>query len=319
MLSKDKPPPPPRRSSPPPPTTPPPGLTKTVAERCSPRKKSRKLWIVHDNVALSNAASTEVLVETKKSGNLICFVLGRIAYSGPVSEHDGVSGVVKSGARGACLLELHRCHARIVSLDQRCRPGSSNFECLPLDRDYRFESWPSFFADCDARVDIILSPQRFTKDGKPTTHEGPYLPYWDNEEPPRKLAPQFRSAGVGYIRLGDDMSRNGLAFVSADGSTFLSDGGAIDPPLSSGPTTPTTPLTPATTKSRSRRRRRDPTISWWTDSFADSKGSHHHHHLRRDSSSSLLSNGGGQQGLRHSPPPQRAATSSSSSRISSPL
>ena len=56
--------------------------------------------------------------------------------------------------------------------------------------------------------------------------------YWDTDVPPRKLAPQFRSAGIGYIRLGDDMSRNGLAFVSCDGSSFISDAGGAEPPPS---------------------------------------------------------------------------------------
>ena len=59
------------------------------------------------------------------------------------------------------------------------------------------------------------------------------MPYWDNDSPPRKLAPQFRSAGVGYIRLGDDMSRSGLAFVSCDGTSFLSNEGGAEPPPSS--------------------------------------------------------------------------------------
>ena len=58
-----------------------------------------------------------------------------------------------------------------------------------------------------------------------SVRDAPWLPYWDADLPPRKLAPQFRSAGVGYIRLGDDMSQNGLAFVSADGASFLSDVG----------------------------------------------------------------------------------------------
>ena len=36
------------------------------------------------------------------------------------------------------------------------------------------------------------------------------------------MAPQFRSQGIGYIRLGDDMSMYGVAFLSVDaGSTFL--------------------------------------------------------------------------------------------------
>ena len=136
------------------------------------------------------------------------------------------------------VLELDRCHARVVDLASRTRPGTSDFECLSLnDGDaVPFETKrdvEAFFAGCESRVDVILCPQRFRDDGKqPKTvvsvDEAPYCPYWDTDVPPRKLAPQFRSAGIGYIRLGDDMSKNGLAFVSCDGSNFLSDaGGAL--------------------------------------------------------------------------------------------
>ena len=38
------------------------------------------------------------------------------------------------------------------------------------------------------------------------------------------MAPQFKSNGVGYIRLGDDMSKNGVAFLSEDNcETFFSE------------------------------------------------------------------------------------------------
>lgn len=44
------------------------------------------------------------------------------------------------------------------------------------------------------------------------------------------MAPQFRSRGVGYLRLGDDMSRFGTAFLSLDaGHSFLGPGGAAPP------------------------------------------------------------------------------------------
>ena len=77
---------------------------------------------------------------------------------------------------------------------------------------------------------MVLAPQRLRDDGRPpkslvSVNEAPYLPYWDTDSPPRRLAPQFRSAGVGYIRLGDDMSRNGLSFISCDAASFLLDAG----------------------------------------------------------------------------------------------
>ena len=54
------------------------------------------------------------------------------------------------------------------------------------------------------RVDVILDPHC---DG------GCWYPL---KEKTRKMAPQFKSNGVGYIRLGDDMSKNGVAFLSGD-------------------------------------------------------------------------------------------------------
>jgi len=49
---------------------------------------------------------------------------------------------------------------------------------------------------CSSRVDVILDP----------SHSQLWYPYWEGR---RKMAPQFRSQGVGYLRLGDDMSRYG--------------------------------------------------------------------------------------------------------------
>lgn len=70
----------------------------------------------------------------------------------------------------------------------------------------------SFLRACTGRVDVILDP----------SHTGSWYPYWEGR---RKMAPQFRSRGIGYLRLGDDMSRYGSAFLSTDaGLTFLDDG-----------------------------------------------------------------------------------------------
>ena len=87
------------------------------------------------------------------------------------------------------------------------------------------------------------------------------------------MAPQFRSQGVGYLRLGDDMSRYGSAFLSLDaGMTFMDDGATsigpssttlISPmfrlnhpeggfgPSSSSPLSSSTPLTHDTNRSTS--------------------------------------------------------------------
>ena len=52
----------------------------------------------------------------------------------------------------------------------------------------------AFLKPCAARVDVILEPSH-------SNHQ--WFPYWEGK---RKMAPQFRSKGIGYLRLGDDMS-----------------------------------------------------------------------------------------------------------------
>lgn len=85
------------------------------------------------------------------------------------------------------------------------------------------EQLKDFFSQCLSRVDIILSP----------SHDGNWYPYWETSENNeeiinskggmRKLAPQFRSNGIGYLRLGNDMSNFGTDFLSSDGMiNFLS-------------------------------------------------------------------------------------------------
>jgi hypothetical protein len=67
---------------------------------------------------------------------------------------------------------------------------------------------------CVAHVDVILDPYHTSLQ---------WFPYWEGA---RRMAPQFRSRGIGYLRLGDDMSQYGAAFLSLDaGHTYL-DGGA---------------------------------------------------------------------------------------------
>ena len=227
---------------------PPAGTPKAVAPIpfAEEQTAAAPLYIAHDNGPLGDAMTRlggrgEVLVETKR-GALLCLVYGRVRYSGPVEAARSVGGALLKGDRGSLVLELDRCHARLVDLASRTRPGSSDFECLSLldGAPVPFSTADdvrAFFAGCESRVDVILSPQRFRDDGKQpksavAVDEAPFCPYWDTDVPPRKLAPQFRSAGVGYIRLGDDMSRNGLAFVSCDGSSFISDAGGAEPPPS---------------------------------------------------------------------------------------
>ena len=72
------------------------------------------------------------------------------------------------------------------------------------------------FLKGDGRVDVILRPVR---------EENIWFPYWEGA---RKFAPYFRSAGVGYLRLGDDMGKHGLAFLSTDGGRTFVDNEGFD-------------------------------------------------------------------------------------------
>ena len=77
-------------------------------------------------------------------------------------------------------------------------------------------STKEFFQNCNDRINVIIDPQ---------CSPGEWYPFLESGSM-RKIAPQFRSRGVGYIRLGDDMSKNGCAFLSNDGgkSVFSSIG-----------------------------------------------------------------------------------------------
>jgi len=71
-----------------------------------------------------------------------------------------------------------------------------------------------WLSDVIGRLDVVLAPQVL---------QGDWYPYWEVESG-RKMAAQFRSSGVGYLRLADDMGRFGKCFLSVDaGRTYLAD------------------------------------------------------------------------------------------------
>jgi hypothetical protein len=187
------------------------------------------LFIVHDNPQLGATVSSyisngiEVMLEAKEDGSgkdiMTCFVLGKILYSGPMG---GVEDANPDNARGAQVIVAGKlCGIKgivtsfptrqkgdIIEMDlSDFKPEKNQSMKMASDDDISF-----FFSTCKARVDVILDPIRSDW----------WFPYFEGR---RKMAPQFRSRGIGYIRLGDDMSRNGAAFLSIDaGSTFLDDG-----------------------------------------------------------------------------------------------
>ena len=183
-----------------------------------------------------------VMVESKDCNGLTCFILGEVIYSGS-SDSMGCAkrtGGEDSSSRGSQCLICTKLHAYRLSLDTartRLR-GDITEICLgtpPAHTEGLTQGQGEgvdisskdrlavFLEPCTCRVDVILAPLRV---------DTCWFPYWEGEAIPgnsavpppgsRKLAPQFRSNGVGYLRLGDDMSRFGTSFLSVDGfKTFL--------------------------------------------------------------------------------------------------
>ena len=162
-----------------------------------------------------------VMLEGKDDCGNSLFVLGTIVYSGNLSSIKGADGGNPRGSQCMVIGGLQAIKVRIKDIPTRSRPGNSDiqeldFAALPSDCYIPISDGVAlrhFLQKCPSRVDVILDP----------SSENSWYPYWEGH---RKMAPQFRSKGIGYIRLGDDMSMNGNAFLSTDaGETFLDDGG----------------------------------------------------------------------------------------------
>lgn len=224
------------------------------------------LYIAHDNPQLGksvyeairsggSSAVPQVMLESKDSNGLTCFILGNTVYSGHTEgivhdKSDPESGVFAdvAASRGSQCLVCHSLRAfrfKLESASMRLRGMITEINMLGESSEvqlHRTSKSPragaslakaevditsptklaALLEQCTSRVDIILAPH----------HSDSWYPYWETEEisdssnlpPPgsRKLAPQFRSNGVGYLRLGDDMSRFGTSFLSIDGlKTYL--------------------------------------------------------------------------------------------------
>ena len=208
------------------------------------------LFIAHDNpqlgktVADSVGNGMELMIESKSCDDRIAFVLANIVFSGSVekvliSNGTATSAASKTLPRGSqCLIcrdirafafNLKDCETRVQGVIAEINLCQEN---LPLGCTVDVsdeEKLMAFFRSCDARVDVILAPH----------HTQTWYPYWEYSSVPnatvasgpqpgigsRKMAPQFRSKGIGYLRLGDDMSRFGTSFLSCDGfETFMDEG-----------------------------------------------------------------------------------------------
>ena len=192
---------------------------------------SLALWIVHDNPQLGNlivasgSRSMKCLVETKETESRSCvrIVTGTIDYSGRVIGSGLNRGSIESTELGTECIRLRGVKGYFVdhnTVETRLSQDGDILEfCLGsaksafLSGEDASMSAKEFLCCCNGAVDVIIDPQKSTGDWYPLKEVASG----------RKIAPQFRSKGVGYIRLGDDMGKNGLAFISSDSCrTFLS-------------------------------------------------------------------------------------------------
>jgi hypothetical protein len=210
------------------------GLSRKSLEQFKWNQKQSYLFIAHDNPQLGSTVSThlrtdpnrtmECVFESKEESGTTCFITGQIIYSGPF---EGIEGAVvdtdssKTQRGSQCLVAVnmkgYKCDLKalphrnqqkgeIIELDIG---GTDSKQQYTLATDAQLKD---FLKTCMSRVDVILDPY----------HDRSWYPYWEGR---RKMAPQFRSKGIGYLRLGDDMSNYGSAFLSLDaGATFLDDG-----------------------------------------------------------------------------------------------
>ncbi|KAL7534616.1 hypothetical protein ACHAXR_005996 [Thalassiosira sp. AJA248-18] len=208
------------------------------------------LWVVHDNPQLgdkiicSGPRSMECMLETKEPGkkNCVRIIVGDIDFSGKaklagIGNADGLETEI-----GTECIRIRNVKGYYVDHNQaasRLSRDKSIYEFHLGDENAHLltgraatKSVGEFFKGCDGAIDVILDPQK---------DFGGWYPQKEARSGGRKIAPQFRSKGVGYIRLGDDMSENGLAFLSSNAClNFLSSvGSSKKAPPSSKPLPPT--------------------------------------------------------------------------------
>lgn len=163
------------------------------------------------------AAAMGVMMESKDEKGRSYFVMGNIVYSGSISEIENANIDCSRGSLCLVCTDLVGISVILKDLATRRNGEIIEFDAASAAKEHTFAlrtraDMKSFFAPCKTRVDVILDPYCSDK----------WYPYWEGT---RKMAPQFRSKGIGYLRLGDDMSQYGTGFLSCDaGYTFLDAG-----------------------------------------------------------------------------------------------
>jgi len=196
------------------------------------RKFDEALWIVHDNpklgegVVWSGSNKMSCLVETKDpmKKNCVRILRGTIDFCGSILDCTNGRNEGRNMERGSECIRLGDVCGFVIDHDKvetRLAKNKSIHEfrldpnnTTQLTGPNAQKQLKDFLHDCCGAVNVILSPH---------SSPGGWYPLREAGSNGRKVAPQFRSNGVGYIRLGDDMGNNGLAFLSGDScETFFS-------------------------------------------------------------------------------------------------
>lgn len=190
------------------------------------------------NGSYSTSTGMGFMLESKDESGLNVFITGTIKYSGPFEHIEGstLDGDMARGSQCLVGVDMVGYCVNMKTVTTRPRGELIEIDLYPDKKDKSDKGKTSssvkaaeaavtrvtlnskkalrtLLKTCKGRVDLILDP--YQTDQK-------WFPYWEGR---RKMAPQFRSRGIGYLRLGDDMSNYGSAFLSLDaGASYLDDG-----------------------------------------------------------------------------------------------
>ena len=181
---------------------------------------SNKLWIMHDNPQLANnklkreQGKEPILcwVETKDPNhpNAVRVLIGEIDFCGPIPGGSCMTADRNDISEGSECIRLDNLKAYLVNYDTiETRINECKVTEIKLDRQIELDinqGPKDFLKACTSSVSVIFDPQ--------SSHTRGWYPYKDQDG--GKIPPHFRSKGMGYLKLGDDMGQNGLCFLSND-------------------------------------------------------------------------------------------------------
>ena len=171
------------------------------------------LWIFHDLPNFTPAIQgkqMEMILETKaQDGRGVLLLKGTIEFAA-CTEGPAWEGKMARGGHVMRVTQLVGFQLKKLPREDRGDFGMLNMDASEgevFDGSLDAGAFGRFLEACGDAIKVILNP----------TRDGSWFPYTDLSSG-RALPPASRSAqGVGYFKMGDDMSQNGGAFLSTDG------------------------------------------------------------------------------------------------------